>query len=498
MGTGRSRGQSEPLGVALIMAITILGALTAAVFGSAALADTEQSAEFEQAQQELTQFDSSASQVALGDTDVQSVSLGGSGGTYQVNPTAGHVTITHHNYTDYGDDEIIRETDLGAVIYEQDGRSIAYQGGGVWSRGSNGGGKIISPPEFHYRGATLTFPIVQIEGSDAVSGETTAVVRQSSPSTVIYPSTTTNYTNATSKTYKNPQSKGHIEVEVESRYYEAWATYFDQRTDGNVTVDEPDSPGAPGTVTVELVSLGIGLGEFDMPGEGGAIELRGLSSGHAVREFNITLRSTDPSADFNNLQWSLYAEDSNGDKQLEIHLRQNQGGACDEVTADAIFYFTEDGGDTYQSWKATNAFQSKCGPDGDPVLVANFTNSSKTMTYESIASNALLSTTPAKADGDFINPVTINPHSHDSDNQDGSDDTYDSTDSTDNTENMAFLVRHYIANFGSSIDLTVYDKNGKGGSVGEGRSGGEIEYGGSGQYVTYLHVTENGIEVEFN
>lgn len=482
---GRGRGQSEPLGFALLLGITIAGALVAAVLGGAALTDTQQTAEFDQAQQALTQFDSSASQVALGSTDIQSVAMSsGGGGTYSVAPNAGHVTIVHYNWSGPGTQHTVYESDLGAVVYQQNDRMVAYQGGGVWSSYGDGQGRVVSPPEFHYRGATLTFPIVRVTGSGGASGDSTAVVRQQTPTSVIYPNSSV----TSPHTYENPQTKGSIVVEIESQYYEAWVAYFRQRTEGTVSVTPPATPGAPGVVTVELVSLGIGPGDFQMPGEGGAIELRGMGSDHALNTFNITVRPTDAdSADFNDLQWSLYAESGGGQKQLEIHLRQNSGGDCDSVTADATVYYTEDGGDNYQSWVATDAFRGTCNADDDIVLVANLTNSSVDMTYQSISSNALLSTTPAKANGNFDTSGTFNSHaSHTSEPL-----------SSVSSKEMAFIVRHYVANMGSDVDLVVYDKNGNGGSVGEGQSSGTIQYGGTGQYVTFLHITENEIEVEF-
>lgn len=485
---GRDRGQSEPLGFALLLGITIAGALVAAVLGGAALTDTQQTAEFDQAQQALTQFDSSASQVALGSTDIQSIAMSsGGGGTYSVAPDAGHVTIVHYNWSGGGTQHTVYESDLGAVVYRQNDRTVAYQGGGVWSSYGDGQGRVVSPPEFHYRGATLTFPIVRVNGSGGASGDSTAIVRQTTPTSVIYPNSTT-ANPPRPHPYENPQTKGSIEVEIESQYYKAWASYFRQRTEGRVSVTPPATPGDPGVVTVELVSLGIGPGDFEMPGEGGAIELRGLGTGHALDTFNISLRPTDAdSADFNDLQWSLYAESAGGQKQLEIHLRQNSGGDCDSVTADAIVYYTEDGGDNYQSWVAADAFRGTCNADDDVVMVANLTNSSVDMTYQSISSNALLSTTPAKPNGDFDTSGTFNSHaSHPSEPL-----------SSVSSKDMAFIVRHYIANMGNEVDLVVYDKNGNGGSIGEGRSGGYIQYGGTGQYVTFLHITENEIEVEF-
>jgi hypothetical protein len=63
------------------------------------------------------------------------------------------------------------------------------------------------------------------------------------------------------------------------------------------------------------------------------------------------------------------------------------------------------------------------------------------------------------------------------------------------------LVNHYLALFGSSVDLTVSDKgNGNGnsrsasGSVSESASSGTLDYGQS-EVVTYLHITDNAVNV---
>lgn len=68
--------------------------------------------------------------------------------------------------------------------------------------------------------------------------------------------------------------------------------------------------------------------------------------------------------------------------------------------------------------------------------------------------------------------------------------TYTSGD----TETSGRLLNHYFGLISPDFDLTVDDKNSN--TVSEDASTGTIEYQGSDQYVTFLHITENGIEID--
>ena len=64
------------------------------------------------------------------------------------------------------------DTALGSVVSESGDSEIAYQSGGVWRR-SGDDSRMVSPPEFHYRGRTLTLPVIAVNGDGA--GETLTV-----------------------------------------------------------------------------------------------------------------------------------------------------------------------------------------------------------------------------------------------------------------------------------------------------------------------------------
>lgn len=234
--------QSESLAVLLLVALTVAGGGTILVFGAAAIDDATTSVDVGRAEHAMTQLDSKTSLVAHGSSDTQRVDLGRDGrGTTAVDESTGRMTVRIVNGT-HGNETILDEQ-LGTVTYDRGGTTLAYQGGGVWRQDGNGS-TMVSPPEFHYEGGTLTLPLVRVR-SDGISGGAVRVV-QRTPTDGRYPNATRS----------NPLTKGRVHVTVESEYYHAWGRYFSERTSGNVSYDHGNE-----SATIELITPF--KGEFD-------------------------------------------------------------------------------------------------------------------------------------------------------------------------------------------------------------------------------------------
>jgi hypothetical protein len=482
------RGVSETLGVVLLVALTVIGTTLTVALGGAAIEDARDTTETESAQHAMTLFDARSALVALGDAGVQTVDLGRArGGAFDVREGEGWLRITHQNYSGTDDEEIYNGT-LGSFVYETEDTTLAYQGGGVWRVDGNGSARMVSPPEFHYRGATLTLPVIRVEGSAAGSGASRAVVRQSQTRSRVFPNASNTYDGG-SRRYANPTSSGTMMVTVHSEYYRGWASYFRARTEGNVSVDHANE-----TVSAELVAVGT-LGAFDMPSDGNSIDVRGLQGGHSVNDFTITLKPDDAdSAEFSNLQWSMYA--ASGSKEFEVHLRKSgtddvAGTPCTEVSVQATVYYS-DGGSSYQGWTNDTAFRTECydadgdGTNDETQLTANLTGDTK-LSMQDLSNSDLQYFSPSGETRQ--SPVTFDEHSgtvawEAKTFQDGGDD-----DTT-----IGNLTGHYMSSLGSSYELEIDDKNSD--SVNEDQSHGNLDYGGTGRVVTFLHVTENRVEVD--
>ena len=230
---GGERAQSEVIGVVLLLAITIAAITVTVATGSAALALVTDDAQSSSVENGMSQLSSQSSLVALGETDARRFDLGSvDGGDLRLDEDAGRVEvrIERENAT-----EVIYDDSIGTLEYRGERRDIAMQGGGVWAMHGDRG-RMISPPEYHYRGSTLTFPIVRLTGDETSPSSGAGVVRRSAgnPSAV----------NATD----NPLQDGTVVVEVESRYYEGWYDFFSQRADGDVMKDDANQ-----TTTARLV-----------------------------------------------------------------------------------------------------------------------------------------------------------------------------------------------------------------------------------------------------
>jgi hypothetical protein len=523
------RGQSSPVGYALVLGVVVVAVVTTVALGSAALNDAQGESSVARAEQTMTLFDSRTAQVALGESSVHTVGLGGTEGTYAVDPTAGSISIVQLDCDDgnadgNGDenddnDDVVSNTPtndlsveddayimepvpLGRVTYTTGSTTLAYEGGGVWRTDRQGDARMISPPEFHYRGATLTLPIVLTRGTGGGSGaQTRARVTDAGSHTQVFPSSARNFPGRCgAELFTNPVEDGTVFVQVQSEYYRAWGEYFETRTDGEVTYPA----GLDDVVRVELVSLEQ-VGAFEMPNEGGSVPVTGSAGDHSVEEFSITLRPDDTdSANFNNLQWSMYAEE--GDQRFEVHLRKSGSGGCPSpgITADMTVYYSDDGGSTYHGWEKEDAFVTKCDDlngDGDDEIYMEVTfvddddsdgdpenpaESDVSLEYVSLSKSDMLYFNPNSGSVDA--DVTLGGHG-----AAWEPSAYETGDG--DTETVDRLFGHYFAEFPEEFDLTVDDKNSD--TINEDGSSGRLFTGGGDRYVTFIHVTQNEVTVGF-
>ncbi|ELZ61425.1 MULTISPECIES: DUF7289 family protein [Halorubrum] len=244
---GGERAQSEVLGTVLLLGLTVAVVGTTVALGGAALDDSQRTADLQRVEGAMTQVDSKASLVAHGESPSQRVSFGSGGGDVSVDHDAGRMVIAENETGD----EIVNAS-LGALVYERDGTRIAYQGGGVW-RSDGNRSRMVSAPEFHYRGETLTVPLVTISENTTANGDEVILTSEGSPNGHVA---------------QNPVVDD-IRVTVTGDYHEGWAAFFESRTDTRIIDRRNDS------VTVllrsELVGRGVsysigtlGANEFDL------------------------------------------------------------------------------------------------------------------------------------------------------------------------------------------------------------------------------------------
>ncbi|WP_236639788.1 DUF7289 family protein [Salinigranum halophilum] len=510
-------GQATTIGVALMLAIAAIGVTAVVALGGTALTDSQESVDVQRTEHAMTLLDSRGAMAALGESQSQRVVLSGSGdGSYEIDADAGWIRVVHKNFTDpTPSEETIFNRSLGTVRYTRGDAVVAYQGGGVW-RTQDGGSVMISPPEFHYRDQTLTMPLVRVAGSGSASGRITAEVSPVSTGTDvrrIFPNETANtangpgapYDDAADTSYDNPVTNGTVVVTVHSEHYRAWATYFDERTEGFLTVDDANQ-----TASIELRTLAGAPGAFDMPLVGESLETPSVAKQHNVTQFDLQLAPDTSNANaFNQLHWSLYYQGPSG-QQFEIHFAGQ--GRCDTATAAGFtkgstelsvsLYYRHNSSAPSEEWERvlsdpsdqSKAIHVDCS-SGAPRLDADLTSSSFDMEYTDIdikgSDNKWHFGNQIK-DQEAPEELTFDQHVADH---------ADDYEKDDDSEAVGFLIDHYFSRLGPDFRLTV--DAGPGGSqnrVSEEASSGVLLYDtiDGEEFIQFLHITENEVRVELN
>ncbi|WP_256621378.1 DUF7289 family protein [Methanolobus chelungpuianus] len=262
---------SAVVGVMIILALTITSTSVILLYSAPSMKNMQEMATAQRAEQAFTVFDSRTSKVALGESPSQttsfsimdgSVSVKGDANAYQnsqivvvcaqLSEGSWYTSFMNNRFNwnswepyESQPNMTVFESPMGSITYTQGDRIIGYEGGGVWSKYPTGKAVMISPPEFHYNGETLTLPIMKIKGNEVFSGRTDVAVTVNSNNmpTVLYP-------DPSSTKKVNPLSSDKVLIYIKSEFYTAWADYANSLTYASATTDDANQ-----TAIVELEVL---------------------------------------------------------------------------------------------------------------------------------------------------------------------------------------------------------------------------------------------------
>jgi hypothetical protein len=329
--------------------------------------------------------------------------------------------------------------------------------------------------------------------------------------------------NATDRDYTNPVRNGTVNITVKSQYYDAWATYFEQRTTGVVTTwDDADR------VRLTLRTISGPPGDFPMPDAGDDVSAGAMGAGHPVEDFEATIQ-----LEKNNPHFSFYATEDRREFEIHVFSDVNPNSACPSPDADvhlSVYYADDDGSNQFESWEST-ALDPDSTPGlawdcdgGDLQLNVDFVSSGVTMHYDVVGSGGGFDpgTTDDPSCGTATgvtlgNKYAFNEHMAPScagwtlaspsewDQHPAPSVSYEPTSyqpegvGSPSTESLDAVTNHYLELMGNDVDLVAKDGPGNSDSIDEDASSGRLLYeeAADARFVTFLHVTENEIEVDF-
>jgi len=319
---GCVRGQASVIGLILVFGMVLAGSVAVVAFGAGAIEDSQARLSEQRAENAMTQFDSEVALTALGSADVQQVSFGSDRSeSYEVQNGTGWMRVTVENQTSGTTDTLLNET-LGAVTYEGVDTTIAYQGGGVWKKGDGNRSVMVSPPEFHFRGGTLTLPVVNVSGDSSLGEKANIRHRE----------TVRKHPNATTAN-ENPLENHLVKVTVKSDYYRAWGHYFEERTDGVVEYDHDRQ--VVNLTLVSPLSLRKMTAATASLSASGDFEILGGTHGHCNSDdYTDSYNSSGTSDDYCD-QWPL-ATGNDGDVTYGNNIDISSGSGSDEIRGDIV------------------------------------------------------------------------------------------------------------------------------------------------------------------
>nr|WP_245250122.1 hypothetical protein [Methanolobus bombayensis] len=252
----------------MILALTITSVSVIFLYGVPTIYEMEDIANAQKVEQAFTVLDSRTSKVALGESPSQTTSLSMMAGDLKVNGNnesynsskiviiSVDINATWYNsyknnrhrwgsWKSYTSNPEMNEfnASMGSIVYRDNDRIIGYEGGGVWSKYPTGKSVMISPPEFHYNGETLTLPVMRVQGDSLHSGKSDVDITVSSNNmpVVLYPDP------GSDNRRTNPLTSDKVIIYIKSDFYNAWADYANTLAYATATTDDYNS-----TAVVEL------------------------------------------------------------------------------------------------------------------------------------------------------------------------------------------------------------------------------------------------------
>jgi len=342
---------------------------------------------------------------------------------------------------------------MGSITYTQGDRIIGYEGGGVWSKYPTGKAVMISPPEFHYNGETLTLPIMKIEGNEVFSGRTDVAVTVSSDNmpVVLYPDNVSRV---------NPLNSDKVLIYIKSEFYTAWAEYANSLAYASATTDDANQ-----TAIVELeVMPAMGKDQLKQ-----VFKIGALNQTNPAPMYNFTFNlEAKASQGLNPSNYQITA--SSGTKTLTYTLAKK--GGANQLELGLIYKDTAIGGGT-EIWEGTEVF-SVSGSKEDQASSVDLLSNSFDMKYT--ANSADFSWGPASS-------ISIPPD-------------LVITEIQNSTQSLYGVSQHYLKllTMDGSVMFNIQSP-GKSDPVDYSESTLTLLYDGMPGSITYLHVSRNDLAI---
>lgn len=231
---------SESISFALTLGIIILSSALVYYAGAPIIEKSERVTHFQEMEKSFIFLLQNIDKVGYDKAPVRNTELKIKGGTlrqiHNSNITIGDITY-----------------DLGSIEYTYDEKTVAYEGGGIWTKyPPNGDVIMFSNPTFSI-GNITTIPVIELIGEYEIGGEGNVRIN--------------------SRLYDSSLNKiepvnGIVFIEIKSDYYQGWWEYLNNLNyTGMINVNPPDheNQSVSANITADVVNVNHNIIQIQIP-----------------------------------------------------------------------------------------------------------------------------------------------------------------------------------------------------------------------------------------
>jgi len=235
------RGVSELVGLSLLLALSLTTASVILFYGSAEFTSLQDQTSEQQGINTMSKISSEIITVSFGTNGTRRVIEPGLVGTQSSGNSLNisnesHITVKTKNGSSGATSTVLGldEQEMGSLNYKTNDTVISIENGGLWKKGEKEKNKMLSSPQFNYRGTTLTLPLIIFNDSKQITDKKFEIVKESQ---------------VNKNKHLTIDNNTSVIIEVHSKHYKAWEDFFISHIEANATTETYDTNK---TVRVEL------------------------------------------------------------------------------------------------------------------------------------------------------------------------------------------------------------------------------------------------------
>ncbi|MCX9010353.1 MAG: hypothetical protein OIN66_04440 [Candidatus Methanoperedens sp.] len=216
---------SESISFVLTLGIVILSSALVYFGGAPILDKSEKTTHFQEMENSFSYLSENIDKVGSDRAPIRTTELKIKGGS---------LTVAHDSMITVGGIPYA----LGSVEYIYEGKTIAYENGGIWTKYPEGAVIMVSKPSFS-TGNVTTIPALELIGDYLISGEGIMRINAKTLSSSLLSINAVN---------------GNVSVVINSSYYRGWAEYLEDIGAKDIAIDSANTT-VSSNITTEVVNV---------------------------------------------------------------------------------------------------------------------------------------------------------------------------------------------------------------------------------------------------